>query len=157
MRKTVSAQTSSGRSASSDASASSDRAPCSTVSELLAALGDQLQAPAPNTRRIVGLLDSLGSKLRSHFFQQDNDALEEAVFQAPWLTGFAEALRHEYLDLQRSLGTLREKVTRSADGSATLAEVHEAHDYFVEMLEKHDEGCRNLLYESQLCQGHLHD
>lgn len=139
------------------ATSDSAHSPSGTVSEHLATLGEQLQSSAPNTESILQVLDALRSKLRHYFLQEDDEQLEEAVFQAPWLTGFAEALRHEHVDLLRSLETLREKASRSANGSIPVEEAQQAHRDFVELLEKHDEGCRNLLYESQLCQGHLHD
>ncbi|REJ69274.1 MAG: hypothetical protein DWQ31_05230 [Planctomycetota bacterium] len=129
----------------------------STIAEMVAQLGE-LVAEAPQHRgTLVDLVDTLRAKLRTRFIRYDDDLLAEAVFQAPWLTGFAEALRHEHVELLRVLETLRERAARSDEGVAAQRGLEQSYHEFVELLGKHDGGRRNLIYESQLCQGHLHE
>jgi len=130
---------------------------CESYADLLRSLERRIKDPDGDNDSITPLLDGLRTKLRGQLLHQSGGLLEEAVFQAPWLTNFAESLRHEHVELLQLLDTLRERVTRSGDDVESGAQAQQAYQEFVELFEKYNEGCRNLLYESQLCQGHLHN
>ena len=134
-----------------------DDPPNSSISDLVTSLGESILDLTNDPDSALARLDSLRARLRSRFIRHDDDLLAEAVFQAPWLTGFAETLRHEHLELLRTLDTMRERILRSEDDSEGVVGVQEVFDAFVELIDKHEGGRRNLVYESQLCQSHLHD
>lgn len=128
-----------------------------TIAQLVDAMSARLNSSAFDASDLLAILDRLRTKLRCRFPDKDDELVEEAVFQAPWLTGFAEALRHEHVEVLQSLDTLREKVTRFGDKTATAEEVTASYQTFSERLTRHNEDWRNLLHQSQLCQGHLED
>ncbi len=130
---------------------------CTSICELVAVLGTGINDPARSLDMLVEQLDRLRCQLRHQLVRDDDGIIEEAVFQAPWLTACAETLRHDHVELMRALETLRERLTPSSGSKVDIEAIKGAYDLFTVLLSKHDDGRRNLLYESQLCQGHLHD